>query len=216
MSLGVRFTALQHDVRRFGLQVAPTNEIYMPFGQLQVRATEIVVRTAPEQTQAVARQLRTWVGEIEPQLPALVGMELKGGFARTVGRELVLSTLIGAFAVVCFLLSGLGTYATISYAAAQRTREFGIRAALGASPWNILGQVIAAAVRWVVYGVVLALCAVLALGRFLSQQIAGAPAFELRSFLFAAGSVALVALVACIGPALRAVRLSPATALRRE
>ena len=204
------------DVRRFGLQVAPVSEIYMPFGQLYVRSMEIVVRTLPEQTEAVARQLKTWIGEIEPQLPAFAGRGLTGGFVNTVGRELVLSALISVFAAVCLLLVGLGTYATVSYAAAQRTREYGIRAALGAAPRNIVGHVLAAALRWVAYGLALALCAVLALGRFLSQQIAGAPAFELSSFLLAAGGVALIALAACAGPALRAVRVPPATALRRE
>jgi putative ABC transport system permease protein len=203
------------DVRRFGLQLAPLSEIYMPFGQYFIRAMELILRVEPQQASETAKLLPSWIAETEPELP-LWTPHVLAGFERTVQPEQRLSSLLGAFAIACLALAALGLYSAVSYAAAQRTREFGIRVALGASPSNIVWLVSAAALRWVAYGLALALCAVLTLGGLLSRQIAGAAAFDLRSFLLAAAVVALVALAACIGPALRAIRLSPANALRRE
>jgi predicted permease len=204
------------NVRRFGLQVAPPNEMYVPFGQYFIRSMDLVLRVEPRQAWEVAQQLPSWIAQTEPGLPLGNAIVQAGGFERTVRPEQRLSALLAAFALACLALAALGTYAAISYAASQRTREYGIRAALGASPWNIAWLVTSAALRWVAYGLALALCATAALGGLLSRQIAGAPAFELRSFLIAAAIVAVVALAACIAPALRAVRLSPAIALRRE
>jgi putative ABC transport system permease protein len=204
------------DVRRFGLQVAPSNEIYMPLGQYFILSQELIVRADPSRAEEVAKLLPSWIAETETQLPLSYANVMTGGFERTVRSEQRLSGLLSTFALACLALAALGLYSAISYAAVQRTREFGIRVALGAPPLNIVWLVTGAALRWVAYALVLALCAVLGLGGLLSQQITGAPAFDLRSFLIAAAVVAIVALGACIGPALRALRLAPANALRSE
>jgi predicted permease len=212
----VQIVGVVGDVRRFGLQIEPTDEIYVPFGQTFIRTMELVLRTEPGQARAVANQLQGWLREIEPRI-ALWGARVQnGGFASTVRPERKLSLLLTAFATVCLTLAALGLYAAVSYATAQRTREYGIRSALGASPAQIVWLVVAAALRWLAYGLLLALVAVRALGELMSRTIAGAPSFDARSFLEAAGVVACVALAACLVPALRALRLQPALALRRE
>jgi hypothetical protein len=204
------------DVRRFGLQHPAGNQAYFPYSQYLPRTADVIVRLEPTRATALAGQVATWIRQLEPGLSVGSARRGSGAFERGLQSERMLSGLLSSFATACLVLAALGVYAAVSYASAQRTREYGIRTALGASPADIVWQVTRTALGWIALGLALGLIAVWALGDIVARQIAGAPAFELMTFARAGSVVGLVTVLACAGPALRAVRLVPASALRRE
>lgn len=125
-------------------------------------------------------------------------------------------TLLGFFAGVSLLMAALGLYALISYTVAQRTREIGIRMALGARRGDLLRQVIAYAVRLAAVGVVVGTCGAFILARLLSSQLFGVGAFDPMTFGLMAALLIFVMVAAAIIPARRATRVDPMIALRYE
>ncbi|HMJ62210.1 MAG TPA: FtsX-like permease family protein, partial [Bryobacteraceae bacterium] len=121
-----------------------------------------------------------------------------------------------AFAGVALLLAALGLYGVISYNVTQRTRELGIRAALGASRLQILGMVIKQGVRLVALGALAGFVAAASLARLLSAQLFQVSAFDPTTFAWTALVLGAAALLAAYIPAHRATRVDPMTALRYE
>jgi predicted permease len=126
------------------------------------------------------------------------------------------ATLFSAFGFFAFIVALLGTYSSVSYAVNQRTHEFGIRRALGASTNSLLGYVISNSVRVVMLGVLLGIALSLAGGRLISAMLFGVTPSDPRAMLFAAGALVLMAIIAAAMPAWRAANVDPLTALRAE
>jgi putative ABC transport system permease protein len=213
------------DVRRYGLQHEAGDQAFFPYSHYLPRTADVIVRLDPAREAVLARQVPSWIREIEPELSIGGARGSTRAYERGMESERMLSRLLSGFATACLALAALGVYAAVSYASAQRTREYAIRSALGASPWNIVWQVTREASSWIAVGLMLGLIAAWALGDIPARQIATgpsyeplafAPGFELLAFARAAAIVALAALLACAAPALRALRLVPASALRRE
>jgi predicted permease len=125
-------------------------------------------------------------------------------------------SLLTGFAGAALLLAALGLYGVISYNVTQRTRELGIRAALGASRPQILGMVIQQGMRLVVAGAVVGFVAAASLARLLSTQLFQVSAFDPGTFAWTALALGAAALLAAYIPAYRATRVDPMTALRHE
>jgi ABC-type antimicrobial peptide transport system permease subunit len=123
--------------------------------------------------------------------------------------------LMGIFAVCALMLAVVGIYGVMSYLVTQRTREIGIRLALGAGGSDILRLVVGNGARMIGAGIVIGVIAAFALQRLVSSLLFGVTAADAVS-LFAVALLAAVALVACYLPALRATRVSPLNALRYE
>ena len=125
-------------------------------------------------------------------------------------------TLVGTFAALALVLSLVGLYAVISHSVAERTREMGVRAALGASPSDLLRLVLGEGLRLVAAGIVLGLAGAFVLTRFIEALLFGVAPRDLFTFVSVPLILLIVALLGCLVPARRAMRVDPTSALRAE
>ena len=127
-----------------------------------------------------------------------------------------LTLLIGSFAALAALLAAIGIYGVLSYVVTQRTREIGVRIALGASRGRVLGEVLRDGARLALLGFAVGIAGALACGRILASLLNEVKPSDPAVLAATAGLLAAVALVACYLPARRAARLDPMAALRHE
>ena len=135
---------------------------------------------------------------------------------RSAAQRVFVSRLLTGFAVVAVLLAGIGLYGVVSYGVAQRTREVGVRVALGATPADILRLVLSAGVPLVALGLASGLAAAAAATRVLGTLVFGVGHADPATFAGAGAILALIALLAHYVPVRRAMRIDPAAALRQE
>ncbi|MCL4851431.1 MAG: FtsX-like permease family protein, partial [Bryobacteraceae bacterium] len=131
-------------------------------------------------------------------------------------QERLIATLLTGFAVLAVLLAAIGIYGVVSFAVAQRTRELGLRMALGADATSVLGLVLSRSLVLMVGGIALGLALNLALTRFVSSLLYGVTATDPVTFGASSALLAAVALLAAYLPARRATRIDPMEALRHE
>jgi putative ABC transport system permease protein len=134
----------------------------------------------------------------------------------TVALRRASTVLLGIFAGIAALLAALGIYSVISYGVAQRTREIGLRMALGAQRRDVVRLIIGEAMRVALLGIALGLAGALLLTRFLGNLLYGVPATDLLTFAAVTTLLTAVALFACFLPARRAAIVEPMVALRHE
>lgn len=209
------------DVKQRGLDQKTGTEIYF----LQDQAPEavgfsadtmnVVVRTQRDPL-ALAATVRQEVGRMDPALP-LAGMQtMEKVLFESVASPRLLMVLVMLFAAVALLLAAMGTYGVLSYAVQQRTREIGIRMALGAQVGQVLRMILSQGAILAGLGLVLGVAGALALQKILGSLLFGVAPTDPLIFGVVVGLLALVCLVACWWPAQRAARVSPMVALRYE
>jgi ABC-type antimicrobial peptide transport system permease subunit len=128
----------------------------------------------------------------------------------------VSTLLLGAFAVAALLLSTMGLFGLVSYTTSQRTRELGIRMALGATSWEVVGLVVRGGGRLVGAGLAIGAVGAMLVARALTGRMEGVTAFDPLVFVCIPLVLGAAGLVACAAPAWRAVRIPPSAALRYE
>jgi predicted permease len=202
-------------VQHYGLDVESREQLYLPFPQFPQRGGYLAVRTALEPGAAVTA-VRSELREIDRDLPVSEIHPLADLLAESLAPRRFSLFLFALFAAVALALSAVGIYGVLAYSVAQRTREIGLRQALGARQGSILSLVVGQAMKMAAVGVVLGLAGSLVLGRFLGSVL-----FEVAAddpFTLAAVSLflLLIALVASYLPAARALRVAPVEALRAE
>jgi len=173
----------------------------------------IKVRGAPEQAIASIRRL---VRDDDPRLPILWFRTLDDQVNRSLNTERMLAALSGSFGALALLLSLVGLYGVMSFVVTRRTREIGIRLALGATRASALRLVLRDAVTMIAAGLALALPCVAALGKLVQSQLFGVTATDPATIAAAAMVLAAGALAAAFIPAWRASNVSPTDALRLE
>lgn len=189
--------------------------MYVSIDQSPQTYQAIVVRGKTEST-LLQRSIRDAIHGVNKD-QVIDGMKtLEQIKVESVAGQRFRSILMGIFAAVALTLAAIGLYGVISYSVVQRTREIGIRTALGANPANIRGLVLRSAMTLTGLGLVLGVAFALGLAQFLSSMLFNTAKYDLITFAGVAGVLALVSLVACLIPARRAMRVNPIIALRYE
>jgi putative ABC transport system permease protein len=212
------------DVVQRGLDAPTGTEVYIPLRQSAAitgdtpYTMDLIVRGAnPQAAMAVIRRV---VGEVDPTVPVHQLRTMEDVVAEAAGETRFLTFLLVLFAGLALVLATIGIYGVMSYSVAQRTREFGIRLALGASPdrlrWSVMGEGLVLAGVGIGLGLVASVALSSALAAQLASALYGVTALDPATFAVVAGLVLLVAGLASTVPASRATRVDPMTSLRRE
>jgi putative ABC transport system permease protein len=207
---GIRYSGLKGDLRSEMYRLASqAPKETLPF------MVRIVMRTQGDPL-ALTAPLRAAVKEVDPGQPVSSVQTMDQMVARSVAKPRFSLLLLGLFALLALVLSVVGIYGITSYSVAQRTRELGLRMALGAQPGEILQMVIRETGTLAVIGVALGLGAAYALTRFLESQLFNVKATDPLIFLAVAAGLVLISVLAAFFPGRRATRVDPLVALRAE
>jgi predicted permease len=213
--VGGEVVGIVADVKDRGLDKAPPPECYVAHAQVPIPAMDVVLRSevAPRSlVPAVAKTVRS----LDAELPVARVATLDEVVARSISEPRFYAILLGTFAATAVFLAALGIFGVMSYAVAQRSREIGIRVALGARPADVLRTVLRHAFGLVAAGVAAGLLGALALSRTIRSLLFELSADDPVTMGVMALVLASVALVASYLPARRATRVDPALALRSE
>lgn len=203
--------ARDHKVRSVG--EPPRPYLHLPAGPS--RNVGLVVRTAgAAHTRLPA--LRQAVLSLEPTIVFTEDVSAEEIAATTMAPTRLGAMLVGAFGLLALLLATIGLYGVVSYSVSRRTREVGIRMAIGATRWQVLRLILSQGLRLALVGIALGAVAAAAVGRLLESMLYGVSSVDALAFGAAAGLLVLVAVAANLLPARAAVRIDPLRALRTE
>jgi putative ABC transport system permease protein len=206
------------DIREFDPLTPPRPTMYFPITQFPDPGgilRDWVVRTAADPL-AVASSVRTAVRSVDKDLPVTRIRSMDEVRSVSIASQRLNLLLFALFASLALVLATVGIYGVMAYNVAQRTREIGIRVALGACGKDVLKLVLAQGFRLVALGLLLGVTAALALTRLMASMIYGVSSTDAATFFTVALLLAAVALAACYIPARRALRVDPMVALRYE
>ncbi len=204
------------DVRQRELLDEPIREgMYVPQAQQLTRRLTVAVRTA-EAPLALVDAVRQTIHDLDRNLPVSDVFTMDWVMVRALWQPRLFSWIFGFFGMVALVLAVVGVYGVVSYSVAQRTREIGIRAALGAGRGQIRAMVLLQGMRAVVVGIGLGLAGALAVTRVMSALLYGVSPRDPATFVIVTLVLAGTAVLACLLPARRATRVDPLTALRCE
>ncbi len=190
-------------------------QTYAAMGLWPFNALYYVVRSALPPAQ-VAETARGVLRAIDPELALYDVRTLRGYLAQVTAGQRFATQLLGIFAGLAAALAAIGLYGTISYTVSQRSREFGIRQALGAGPGELVSLVVRQGLGLAAIGIAAGVAAALALSRVLSSLLYGVGAADPLTYAVIVVAVAAIALAASYVPARRAARVHPARVLRSE
>jgi predicted permease len=222
-ALGRRFTfnknhyeivGIARDAKYTDLRDAVPRMIYFPLLQGGAGPNGWVLRAPGVAPSALAGAVRAAIRDVDPRLSAGDITTLSARLRRTLIREHLLSDLAGFFAGLTLLLASIGVYGTLAYTAAMRTKEIGIRLALGSRRAAVIWIVLRAIVVRVAIGLVLGFAGIVATGRLVASMLFGLTPTDPVTIGLSALTLIAVALLAGYLPALRASRLDPASVLR--
>jgi putative ABC transport system permease protein len=203
------------NVRYFGAGDEIRGVVYVPHRQTTWRSMAVAVRTAGR-PRDVAGAVRATVRDFDPNVALASFTTMEQIFDDSVAERRFASTLLTTFAALALLLAAMGIYGVLSYAVAQRNREFGVRMALGAQAGDVRTMVLREAGISVLIGAGLGLAGALAITRVLSGLLFGVTATDPLTFGVVIAVLVVTALAASWVPALRATRVDPMQAMRPE
>jgi putative ABC transport system permease protein len=204
------------DVRQDGMAEEAKPALYYCSTQAPALVDIKLVARTVQQPQGLATPIRKMVQALDPNQPVTDIHSMEELLQNALLERRILLNLMGVFAGIALGLAALGVYGVLSFATTQRTREFGIRMALGARPGNVLRMVMTQGMGLVFVGIVLGLAGAQAATRLLSNWLFGVPEGDLTTYASVIGLLVLVASLACYLPARRATHVDPVQALRYE
>ena len=202
------------DVRR-GVSGEPRATAYIPSRQDHWGGAAVVVRTAGDPMRllpAVRREIKA----LDPALPVVEPQTVEDVQSAGLADRRLPMQLMSVFAALALVLAVIGVYGVMAYSVASRTREIGVRMALGAQPRSVFGMVLRQGLGAAAVGLTVGLAGAFALGGLLTKLLYGVSPRDLLTFASVSGALIAVTLAACLIPARRAVRVDPLEALRSE
>ncbi len=203
------------DVKHFGLERETAPEMYVPFEQRVIDVMPLLVRVKGDPAQ-FSNAVRAQVQAVDPTVAVAAIIPMRQLLSASLAPRRFTLLLLGAFAGLALLLASGGIYGVMAYAVAERTREIGIRLALGAQTRDVLRLVIAQGMKLTLVGVLVGLGGAWLLTRLLKSLLFEVSATDPLTFVAIALSLMGVALLACVVPARRATKVDPLIALRSE
>jgi predicted permease len=204
-----------------GLERRAEPQVYLPFRQVAdgniigyiPRALVVRTSSAPE---AVAAPIRAIIRQIEPTLPVSDVATLSEVVERDTASRAAQVRVLGAFAVIAFVLAGIGIHGLLSFSVSQRAQEIGVRMALGAQSSDILRMIVRRSVLLALAGVIPGIALAYVAGRSMEALLAGVKPADATTMFAAVALSALMTIVGSVMPTLRALRVDPITAIRAE
>jgi predicted permease len=203
------------DVRQGSVDETPVPRIYASAYQIFRVKVNLVVRTQSD-PQLMIKRVEDAIRSVDPQQTITAAFTLEDAVGDAVARPRLLTVLLGLFGAMGLVLGALGIYGVLAYLVSQRTREIGVRLALGARPRDVLNMVVGRGLRLAGLGVAIGLAAALVLTRLMQGVLYGVTPTDPITFAGVALALLGVAAFASWLPALRATRVDPLVALRSE
>jgi predicted permease len=229
-ALGRRFTfafseraviGVVGDIRMRGLEREAEPQVYLPYKQVDdgwiigYIPRGLVVRTSTSPA-TLAPPIRAIIGKIDPTLPVTEVNTLTDVVDRDTASRSAQLRVLGAFALIAFVLAGIGIHGLLSFSVSQRTQEIGVRMALGAQSGDILSMVVRRSVVLVAAGVIPGVALAYAAGRSMEALLAGIKPADAATLASAMGLSVAMAILGSVMPTLRALRVDPLAAMRTE
>jgi len=211
----LRIVGVVGDIRSRQLETSPRSQIYVPHGHEPLPRLYLAIRTAGDPV-ALSAAVRAAVSEVDPLVPITRVSPMSEVVSRSMARARVFTGLLAGFALLALLLGAMGIYGVVSYGVSQRTREIGVRMALGASRGAVLREVLRGGLQPVGLGLVAGLLAAAGGGRLLAGYLYQVSSLDPMTFACVGLGTLLVGAAAALGPARRGARLDPIEALRAE
>ncbi|HVZ47632.1 MAG TPA: ABC transporter permease [Gemmatimonadaceae bacterium] len=213
--VGGEIVGVVRDVKQSSLATAARPQMYVPFAQRPVSSFSVVLRATGDPS-AVLRGATEAVHAIDQNLAVTNPRTMESVVSASVAQPRFYMTLLAAFAGLALLLSAIGIYGVIAYIVGQRSREIGIRIALGASGAQVLRMVMRQGVAMTVIGVAIGIGGALALTKFMGTLLFNVTPTDAATYGTTVGVLVGVAALASLVPALRAAREDPTVAMRAE
>jgi putative ABC transport system permease protein len=204
-----------HGTRHFGLEAPQKAEIYVPYTQFPSPGMLLVVRAWSDPA-GVISSIRHEMAAVDPEVAGFAFQNIDDLLSNTESRRRFETMLLTTFAGLAVLLAAIGVYGVLAYIVVQRTREIGVRLALGATPRDVVSMVLQKGLIVSAAGAGLGFAGALALRRVLASLLFGVSPFDAVTFIGVAAVLTIIAGVSSYVPGRRAARVDPLVALRDE
>ncbi len=197
------------------LDSEPRSEIFRPFSQSPMPFLTMVIKSRAE-SEMVFSTLRQVVADIDPDQPVTEMVSMVEVLSTSLAQRRFNMQLLGLFALTALLMAAVGLYGVLSFSVAQRSSEIGVRVALGAGSWSVIGLIVRDGFRMVLIGIGAGVVGALLLARLVSNLIYGVNSFDPLTLFSGIVLLAAIAFLACLLPAWRAARIDPMVVLTQE
>jgi predicted permease len=203
------------DLREWSIDREPMPTVYYPYSQLSRSSMTFLVR-AQRNPMSLAEPARRIIRQLDPAQPIAEIRTMEESLGENYSRQRFSAWLLSVFSAIALVLAGIGIYGLLAYSVTARTREIGVRAALGADPGRIIALVLKTSMRPVLGGLVIGVAGALALTGLLRSLLFGIGPRDPVTFAIVPSLLAAVALIAACLPARRAAQLDPIETLRAD